>query len=64
MAAEPQPGVIAISGRRPGDRLGIWVEAGDLDGDGLLDLIVAHGLIDTVAFVGYALAAQHLDWLR
>ena len=30
----------------------------------LWPLIVAHGLIDTVAFVGYALAAQHLDWLR
>jgi uncharacterized protein len=29
----------------------------------LWPLIIAHGLIDTVAFVGYALAAQHLGWL-
>jgi uncharacterized protein len=30
----------------------------------LWPLIVAHGLIDTVAFVGYSLAAGHLHWLR
>jgi uncharacterized protein len=30
----------------------------------LWPLIVAHGIIDTVAFVGYALAARHLGWLR
>ena len=29
----------------------------------LWPLIVAHGLIDAVAFVGYALAADHLGWL-
>jgi uncharacterized protein len=29
----------------------------------LWPLIVAHGLIDAVAFVGYALAADHLSWL-
>jgi membrane protease YdiL (CAAX protease family) len=29
----------------------------------LWPLIVAHGLIDTVAFVGYALAADHLNWV-
>jgi uncharacterized protein len=29
----------------------------------LWPLIVAHGLIDAVAFVGYALAAEHLSWL-
>jgi uncharacterized protein len=29
----------------------------------LWPLIVAHGLIDTVAFVGYALAKGHLGWL-
>ena len=26
------PGVFRVIGRRPGDRLGVWVEAGDLDG--------------------------------
>ena len=30
----------------------------------LWPLIVAHALIDAVAFVGYALAAAHLGWLR
>lgn len=30
----------------------------------LWPLIVAHALIDAVAFVGYALAAGHLAWLR
>ena len=30
----------------------------------LWPLIVAHGIIDSVAFVGYALLAGHLDWLR
>ncbi len=30
----------------------------------LWPLVVAHGLIDTVAFVGYTLAADHLGWLR
>lgn len=29
----------------------------------LWPLIIAHGVIDTVAFVGYALLAQHLGWL-
>ena len=29
----------------------------------LWPLIVAHGIIDTVAFVGYALLASHLGWL-
>src|SRR6185503_4336324 len=43
MAAEPQPAVIAISGRRPGDRLGIWVEAGDLDGDWFADILIGAG---------------------
>ena len=30
----------------------------------LWPLIVAHGLIDSVAFVGYALLADQLPWLR
>jgi len=30
----------------------------------LWPLVVAHGLIDTVAFVGYALLAGHLRWLH
>jgi membrane protease YdiL (CAAX protease family) len=30
----------------------------------LWPLIIAHGLVDSVAFVGYALAAGHLSWLQ
>lgn len=30
----------------------------------LWPLVIAHALIDGVAFVGYALAADHLSWLR
>ncbi|MGB3483878.1 MAG: type II CAAX endopeptidase family protein [Mycobacterium sp.] len=30
----------------------------------LWPLIIAHGVIDTVAFVGYALLAERLGWLR
>lgn len=30
----------------------------------LWPLVIAHGLIDTVAFVGYALFAGHLGWLH
>ncbi|SKF64355.1 CAAX amino terminal protease [Mycobacteroides abscessus subsp. abscessus] len=26
-------------------------------------LVIAHGLIDVVAFVGYALVAPHVNWL-
>jgi uncharacterized protein len=36
----------------------VWRRSGRL-----WPLIVAHGIIDTVAFVGYALAAGHLGWL-
>ena len=31
---------------------------------GLAEFVVAHGVIDSVAFVGYALLAGHLTWLR
>lgn len=30
----------------------------------LWPLIIGHGVIDAVAFVGYALAARHLGWLH
>jgi hypothetical protein len=34
----PPPGLITIIGERSGDRLGLWVEAGDFDGDTIKDL--------------------------
>ena len=37
----------------------VWQRTGRL-----WPLIIAHGLIDAVAFVGYSLAAGHLGWLR
>jgi membrane protease YdiL (CAAX protease family) len=37
----------------------VWQRTGRL-----WPLIIAHGLIDSVAFVGYALASGHLSWLR
>lgn len=37
----------------------VWLRTGRL-----WPLIIAHALIDAVAFVGYALAAGHLDWLQ
>jgi membrane protease YdiL (CAAX protease family) len=36
----------------------VWLRYGRL-----WPLIIAHGIIDSVAFVGYALAARHLGWL-
>ncbi len=36
----PVPGLTTVIGERAGDRLGIWVEGGDLDGDGLCDLLL------------------------
>ncbi len=36
----------------------VWQRTGRL-----WPLVIAHGLIDAVAFVGYALAASHLGWL-
>ena len=35
----PAP-IITIVGAEAGDRLGIWVTAGDVDGDGALDLVL------------------------
>jgi membrane protease YdiL (CAAX protease family) len=37
----------------------VWQRTGRL-----WPLIIAHGVIDAVAFVGYSLAAGHLHWLR
>ena len=56
----PLPGLRRRAGQR-GDGLVFgyaWRRTGRL-----WPLIVAHGIIDTVAFVGYALLARHLGWL-
>ncbi len=36
----PEIRVFTLVGRRSGDRLGIWMRTGDVDGDGVLDLVV------------------------
>jgi hypothetical protein len=36
----PPPGVIAIYGPQFGGRMGIWVDAGDIDGDGRADIVI------------------------
>jgi hypothetical protein len=38
--ASPPPYVTKLHGRESGDRLGIWSRAGDVDGDGISDLLL------------------------
>ena len=44
---EPPPGVIAIRGPQSGGRLGIWIDEGDVDGDGFADIIIGSDQINT-----------------
>ena len=39
-------GLTTIIGAKPGDRLGIWVSEGDVDGDGALDLVLGADQVD------------------
>ena len=34
------PGIIRILGAETGERAGVWVESGDLDGDGFMDILI------------------------
>ena len=43
----PPPGVIAIYGPQSGGRMGIWVDAGDVDGDGIADIIIGSDQINS-----------------
>jgi len=45
----PPPGVIAIYGPQSGGRMGIWVDAGDVDADGLADIIIGSDEINSGA---------------
>jgi len=36
----PPPGIVAIYGPQSAGRMGIWIDAGDVDGDGLADIII------------------------
>lgn len=42
----PPAGVIAIYGPQTGGRMGIWVDEGDVDGDGLADIIIGSDQIN------------------
>lgn len=45
----PPPGIIAIYGPQSGGRMGIWIDAGDVDGDGLADIIIGSDQINSDA---------------
>jgi len=45
----PPPGVIAIYGPQSGGRMGIWIDEGDVDGDGLADIIIGSDQINADA---------------
>ncbi len=45
----PPPGVTAIYGPQAGGRLGIWIDAGDVDGDGLADIVIGSDEINSGA---------------
>lgn len=43
----PPPGVIAIRGPQAAGRMGIWIDEGDVDGDGFADIIIGSDEINT-----------------
>jgi hypothetical protein len=45
----PPPGVIAIYGPQTGGRMGIWIDEGDVDGDGVADIIIGSDQINSDA---------------
>ncbi|HZM89214.1 MAG TPA: hypothetical protein VFF31_22000 [Blastocatellia bacterium] len=49
----PPPGVVAIYGPQSGGRMGIWIDAGDIDGDGRADVVIGSDQIN-------ANGAQHV----
>jgi len=45
----PPPGVVAIYGPQVNGRMGIWIDEGDVDGDGFADIIIGSDQIDSDA---------------
>ena len=45
----PPPGVTAIYGPQPGGRMGIWIDAGDIDGDGRADIVIGADQVNSDA---------------
>ena len=44
----PPAGITAIYGPQTGSRLGIWVETGDVDGDGIPDILIGADQLNTL----------------
>ncbi|HKP86262.1 MAG TPA: IPT/TIG domain-containing protein [Blastocatellia bacterium] len=45
----PPAGIIAIRGPQSGGRMGIWIDEGDVDGDGIADIIIGSDQINSAA---------------
>ncbi|HSB11857.1 MAG TPA: integrin alpha [Blastocatellia bacterium] len=45
----PPPGITAIYGPQSSGRMGIWIDEGDLDGDGFADVVIGSDQINTDA---------------
>jgi hypothetical protein len=60
LASAAGPGVTTVLGERPGDRLGFWVEAGDVTGDGVEDVLVSADLAKGEAGTGFARGAVYV----
>jgi hypothetical protein len=49
LSGNPPPGVVAIYGPQSSGRFGIWIDEGDVDGDGFADIVVGSDQINTEA---------------
>ena len=49
LGGNPPPGILAIYGPQSNGRLGIWIDEGDVDGDGFADVVVGSDQINTDA---------------
>jgi FG-GAP repeat len=49
LSSNPPPGILAIYGPQSGGRFGIWIDEGDVDGDGFADVVVGSDQINTDA---------------
>ncbi len=58
--SSPPDGVIQILGANPGDRLGFWATAGDVDGDGVDDILVSADLAKSSTGAGNARGALYI----
>jgi hypothetical protein len=62
LAPPAQAGLLTIEGAHGGERLGIWVEAGDLDGDGFADLLLGADQYPAADGALPGLSPRRLPW--